>query len=41
MALWKREKTWRADVTVNGQRYRESLKMTENGAAKLDHEAAV
>ena len=34
MALWKRGKTWWADVTVNGQRYRESLHTTDRREAK-------
>lgn len=34
MALWKRGGTWWADVTVNGRRYRESLKTTDKREAK-------
>ena len=34
MALWKRDKTWWADVTVNGQRYRESLTTTDRREAR-------
>ena len=34
MALWKREKTWWADVTVCGTRYRESLKTTDHREAR-------
>ncbi len=33
MALWKRGKTWWADVTVNGTRYRQSLKTTDRREA--------
>ena len=34
MALWKRDQTWWADVTVNGRRYRESLKTTDRREAR-------
>ena len=34
MALWKRDKTWWADVTVHGVRYRESLKTTDRREAR-------
>jgi integrase len=34
MALWKRGKTWWADVTVCGTRYRESLKTTDHREAR-------
>jgi len=34
MALWKRDKTWWADLTVNGSRYRESLKTTDRREAR-------
>ena len=34
MALWKRGKTWWADVTVHGVRYRESLKTTDRREAR-------
>jgi len=37
MALWKRGKTWWADVTVNGQRYRESLKTADKREARRNH----
>ena len=30
MALWKRDETWWADVTVWSTRYRESLKTTDH-----------
>lgn len=34
MALWKRDNTWWADVTVNGRRYRQSLKTSDKREAK-------
>jgi integrase len=34
MSLWKRGKTWWADVTVNGTRYRESLKTEDKREAR-------
>ncbi len=34
MALWKRDNTWWADVTVNGERVRQSLKTTDKREAK-------
>ena len=34
MAVWKRGRTWWADVTVNGTRYRESLKTTDHREAR-------
>ena len=34
MALWKRGRNWWADATVNGQRYRESLKTTDRREAR-------
>ncbi len=34
MALWKRGKTWWADVTVCGVRYRQSLKTTDHREAR-------
>ncbi len=42
MALWKREKTWWADVTVCGTRYRESPKTTDHREARsLEKELVV
>ena len=42
MALWKRGKTWWADVTVYGTRYRESLKTTDHREARsLEKELVV
>ena len=42
MALWKRGKTWWADVTVCGTRYRESLKTTDHREARsLEKELVV
>ena len=34
MALWKRRNTWWADVTVNGERFRQSLKTSDKREAK-------
>jgi integrase len=34
MALWKRDNTWWADVAVNGERFRQSLKTTDKREAK-------
>ena len=34
MALWKRDKTWWADLTVGGSRYRQSLKTTDRREAR-------
>ena len=42
MALWKRGRTWWADVTVGGTRYRESLKTTDHREARsLEKELVV
>ena len=34
MALWKRDSTWWADVTVNAERFRQSLKTSDKREAK-------
>ena len=34
MALWKRDNTWWADVAVNGERFRQSLKTSDKREAK-------
>ena len=34
MALWKRNKTWWADVAVNGTRHRQSLETSDHREAK-------
>ena len=34
MALWKRDNTWWADVTVNAERFRQSLKTSDKREAK-------
>ena len=34
MALWKRDNTWWADVTVHAERFRQSLKTSDKREAK-------
>ena len=41
MALWKRDKTWWADLTVNGERFRQSLKTSDKREAKAQEKELI
>ncbi len=41
MALWKRNRTWWADVAVNGTRYRQSLETSDHREAKAKEKELV